>query len=195
MEIEIIKEIKKFVEEECKKPSSKYGFEPFEFHFIPVVKYCRLLAESKNLNDEEKEICILSGWLHDIGSIIYGRENHHITSSEIAESKLRGLGYSENKIERVKSAVYTHRGSQKMIPKFIEGKILQEADSMDSFDNLPGLFKAAFIYENLNQKQACSSILNKLERKFSQLSEEGKKFVEEKFKAIKFILINHLEKE
>ncbi len=30
-----MKEVKNFVEEECKKPTSKYGYEPLVFHFIP----------------------------------------------------------------------------------------------------------------------------------------------------------------
>jgi len=30
--MEIVVSIKKFVEKECKKPSSKYGYEPFIYH-------------------------------------------------------------------------------------------------------------------------------------------------------------------
>jgi hypothetical protein len=41
----IIQEIKSFVESECKKPSSKYGYKPFIAHFIPVVNYAEKLAD------------------------------------------------------------------------------------------------------------------------------------------------------
>ena len=41
----IVEEIKNFVELECKKPTSKYGHEPFLFHFAPVVKYSLKLSD------------------------------------------------------------------------------------------------------------------------------------------------------
>lgn len=41
----IIGKVKKYVEEECKKPTSKYGYEPFHFHFKPVAEYAEQLGE------------------------------------------------------------------------------------------------------------------------------------------------------
>ena len=73
-----------------KKPSRKYGEEPFRFHFIPMVGYAKALAEEMNADIEVVE---LAGWLHDIGSIVYGRENHHLTGAKIAEAKLKELNY------------------------------------------------------------------------------------------------------
>jgi len=67
-----------FVEEECRKPTSKYGYEPFENHFLPVYEYAMILAEEFNAN---KEILGIAAWMHDIGSIIHGRKKHHIKRS------------------------------------------------------------------------------------------------------------------
>ncbi|MCK4919385.1 MAG: hypothetical protein KAS01_03275, partial [Candidatus Pacebacteria bacterium] len=72
----IVEQVRQFVEDECKKPTSKYGSEPYLFHFVPVHKYAKVLAEKLGV---DSEIVELSAWLHDIGSIIDGRENHHIT--------------------------------------------------------------------------------------------------------------------
>ena len=48
--MDFVKEIKNFVESECNKPTSKYGSEPFEFHFVSVVNY------ADKLSDEDKKI-------------------------------------------------------------------------------------------------------------------------------------------
>ena len=70
MENHTVKKIRAFVEYECKKPTSKYGYDPYLYHFVPVVKYSKLLARKFNANAEIVEI---AAWLHDIGSIIYGK--------------------------------------------------------------------------------------------------------------------------
>lgn len=66
----IVKRIKDFVEDECKNPNSKYGYEPFHFHFVPVVDHAEKLA---NELGGDKEIILIAAWLHDIGSIVHGR--------------------------------------------------------------------------------------------------------------------------
>ena len=42
--MDVVQEIKKFVEEECKKPTNKYGYDAFLYHFIPMVKYAEKLS-------------------------------------------------------------------------------------------------------------------------------------------------------
>jgi uncharacterized protein len=184
--MEIIKQIKNFVEEECKKPTSKYGSEPFEFHFLPTVEYAEKLADKLG---GDKEVILISAWLHDIGSIIYGRENHHITSMKIAEMKLKELDYPLEKIELVKKCILNHRGSQENKRETIEEQIVAEADAMNSFDNLSGNFKAAFVYENLTQGEAKNTVREKLKRKYKQLHfKESKEIIKPKFEAILLLL-------
>jgi hypothetical protein len=45
MDKDITMIIKDYVESECKKPTSKYGYEPFPAHFVPMVKYAQILAQ------------------------------------------------------------------------------------------------------------------------------------------------------
>ena len=182
----IIARIKEFVEIECKKPTSKYGYEPFEHHFVPVVRYAEELGDKLKC---DKEILIISAWLHDIGSIMEGRENHHETGAKIAEEKLRKLGYPLSKIELVKKCILNHRGSQERVRETVEEKILVDADALANFDNISGIFKAALVYENKTQEEARKSVLEKLQRKWNQLHfNESKKIIKPKYKSVKLLL-------
>ena len=182
----VIQEIIKFVEEESKKPTSKYGEEPFEFHFKWVAKYSKDLAKEFNADEEIVEI---ASWLHDIGSIVEGRENHHIIGAKIAEEQLKELNYPQEKIERVKDCILNHRGSREDERKTIEEKIVAEADAMSNFDNIPGLFKAAFVYEGLDQKEAQESVRTKLENKWRKLHfQKSKDIIKPKYEAIMLLL-------
>ena len=184
--MDIIEKVRQFVEDECRKPTSKYGFEPYEFHFAPTVKYAKQLAQELGGDEEIVEI---AAWIHDIGSIVHGREDHHITGSEIAENKLREFGYPEEKVQLVKNCVLHHRGSQKMKLETLEEQIVAEADAMSNFDEIPGIFKAAYIYENKTQGEARKSVLKKLENKWSQLKfEQSKEILRPKFEAVKLLL-------
>lgn len=182
----IAQKIKNFVEEEHKKTTSKYGREPFEFHLKPMVEYALGLAE--NLGGD-KEIIEIAAWLHDVGSIRNGRDNHHITGAEIAEKKLNELNYPQDKIEIIKKCILNHRGSQNNIRESIEEQIIAEADAMSAFESLPGLFKAAFVYENKNQGEAKESVREKLQNKWSQLHfEKSRKLIKPKYEAAMLLL-------
>jgi len=182
----IISEIKNFVEDECKKPTSKYGYEPFPFHFAPMAEYAAALADELG---GDKEIIALAAWLHDIGSIVCGREDHHITGAKIAEEKLREFNYPEEKIELIKKCILNHRGSRQNPRASIEEQITAEADVMSAFDNISGIFKAAFMYENLNQGEAKISVRKKFENKWKQLNfEKSKELIRPKYEAAMIIL-------
>jgi len=182
----IIEKVKNYVGSECNKPTSKYGPEPFQHHFVPVVQYAERLADELG---GDKEVILISAWLHDIGSIIYGRKDHHITSAKVAEEKLIELGYPADKIELVKKCILHHRGSQQSSRETIEEKIVAEADVLANFENLSGIFKAAFMYENLNQGDAKISVRNKLENKWKQLHfEKSKEIIRPKYEAVMLLL-------
>jgi uncharacterized protein len=189
MENNIVEKIRKYVESVFSLPEAKYK-ESYENHFVPVVHFVRELSKKLNVDDNEKEIVEIAAWLHDIGSIIHGRENHHITGAEIAEKKLRELNYPEEKIKVVKKCILNHRGSCEDVNNrelLIEG-ILVDADSMSAFENIDGLFQAAFLWENLNQQQARKSVKEKLIRKYNQLSETSKELIKPKYEAAMILL-------
>jgi len=182
----IVQEIKNFVEKECKKPSSKYGYEPFHFHFVPVVKHAKELADELG---GDKEVILIAAWLHDIGSIIYGRNDHHITGAKIAEKKLKELNYPPEKIELVKKCIINHRGSQQNHRESIEEQIVAEADTMSNFDNISGIFKAAFVYEGETQGEAKDSVKRKLKNKWNQLHfKKSKEIIKPIYEAAMLIL-------
>jgi len=184
--MDIIREIKTFVESECKKSSSKYGYEPFPYHFAPVAAYAEKLADELG---GDKEVILIASWLHDIGSIINGRDNHHVTGAKIAEEKLIELKYPAEKIELVKKGILNHRGSQQNNRETIEEQIIAEADAMSNFDNISGIFKAAFVYENKTQGEAKESVRKKLEKKWRHLHfENSKKIIKPKFEAAMLLL-------
>ncbi len=182
----IVKKIRDFVESECKNSTSKYGREPFEFHFIPVAKYAEELA---NELKADKEVVLLAAWLHDIGSIVNGRGEHHITGAKIAEEKLKEFGYPLERIELIKGCILNHRGSRQDSRESLEEKIIAEADAISTFDAIAGLFKAALVYEGKTQDEARKSVRQKLENKWNQLHlENSKRIVRPKFEAAMLLL-------
>ncbi len=184
--MDIINEIKDFVEKECRKPSSRYGYEPFPFHFVPMASYAEKLADELG---GDKEIILIACWLHDIGSIVHGREDHHITGARIAEEKLKEFQYPEERIELVKKCILNHRSSQENGRDSIEEQIVAEADAMSNFDNIAGIFKAAFVYEDKDQGEAKDSARKKLEQKWNRLHfEKSKEMIKSKFEAAMLLL-------
>ena len=184
----IIEDIKRFVEQECKKPSSHYSYEIYFCHFIPMVAHAKNLARSYKLGEVDMGIVELAAWLHDIGSIMCGRKDHHITGTKIAEKKLRELGYSNEKIQKVKECIYCHRGSQDIVRKSKEAQIIADADTISAFDNLSGLFKAAIFDEGLNQVQAKASVKQKLLNSWEKLSVNAKDIIRTKYEAAMILL-------
>ncbi len=184
--MDIVEKVREFVEKECKKPSSKYGYEPYIFHFVPMVNHAEKLVNELGGN---KEIVLIAAWLHDIGSIIYGRKDHEITSARIAEEKLRELNYPEEKIALVKRCILNHRGSQENSRENMEEQIIAEADVLTNFENVAGIFKAAFVYEGKTQGEAKESVRRKLKNKWNQLHfEKSKEIVRPKFEAAMLLL-------
>jgi len=182
-----IEQVREFVEEESKKDTAKYGYEPYQFHLIPVRNIALKLAEKLGADVEIVEI---AAWLHDIGSIINGRRDHHITGARIAEEKLRDLGYSTEKIEKVKACILNHRGSIRNGGlRNLEEKIISDADTLSNFDNLSGIFRAAFTYEGLTQGEARISVKEKLKRKWNKLYlQESKELIRPKYEAAMLLL-------
>lgn len=186
MNEELIDEVRDFMEKECRKPGSNYGHEPYEYHFKPTVKYAQELSEKMNA---DKEVVTLAAWLHDVGSIRHGRKNHHETGAEIAENKLRELGYPEEKIEHVAECIRNHRGSVDNERETLEEKIVAEADAMSCFDDIPGLFEVAFRFEDLDREGAKKSIKNKMKRKWSKLHfQESRDIIKPKYEAAMTLL-------
>jgi len=175
----ITEEIREFVKSKCE--NHPLGIEIYKNHFIPVVDYAKKLAREKNVDSELIEI---AAWLHDIGSIMYGRENHHIIGAKIAERKLIELGYSENKIELIKKCILNHRGSVKNGRASPEEQIIAEADCLTFFDNLEGYILWVIDGDGIkNQRKIRESVKQKSLNKWNQLSPAAKELIKLKYEA------------
>lgn len=129
--------------------------------------------------------------MHDIGSIIEGRENHYVTGSEIARKKLVELDYPKEKIRLVEDCIMHHRGSRNDERTTLEEKIVAEAGIVSNFDNIIGIVKTALVYENKTEKEAKQEVLDKLERKWKQLHfEESRKLIKPRLEAIRLLFNN-----
>lgn len=184
--MKIIDEIKKFVEAETNKASSKYGQTPFKRHFIPMVALAKKLAKKYQADVEIVEI---AAWFHDVGSVRYGRANHHLTGAKIAEKKLTKLNYPKEKIAIIKKCILNHRGSIKNKRNSLEEQIIAEADALSNLEDVIGPLEAALVYEKLDPEQAKLSVRKKLQNKWKQLKfTESKKIAGPKYKAAMLLL-------
>ena len=104
-------------------------------HVIRVYNLCMLIAEYEE--DVDLEILIPAVWLHDIARVLESNDkngdiDHAILGSEIGEEILRNLLYEEEKIQRIKHCISTHRFRTGFVPNTIEAKILFDADKLDA---------------------------------------------------------------
>jgi uncharacterized protein len=182
----IIEKVKQFVEAECKKPTSQYGYDPYIYHFVPMVGYAKKLAKELGA---DTEIVIIAAWLHDIGAIMVERKDHHLTGAKIARQKLEKFGYPKEKINKVINCILHHRGSVPRKRNSIEEQILVEADALSAFDDITNLFNCAFVWEHLSRPEAKKSVQTKLKNKWEQLKfKESKKLIRPKYEAAMLLL-------
>jgi len=69
-----------------------------------VVSKINEIIKNENITDEEKEIVLLSGWLHDIGYTV-GKTKHEDNSIVIAKDFLTKEGYDEYKIQQILACI------------------------------------------------------------------------------------------
>src|ERR687885_1588123 len=103
-------------------------------HILRVYKNAE--AISKQEESVDLDVVLAAALLHD--SIVYPKGssktmNSADDSAEIAKKiLLEYKNYPREKIERVADAIRTHSYSKKLVPRSLEGKILQDADRLDA---------------------------------------------------------------
>ena len=95
-------------------------------HTQRVVKSTKELIDAHGLTGEEYEILVLTAWLHDTG-YTKGTENHEESSCSIASEFLKGEGYPEEKIKKVKDCIMATKRFYE--PQNLHEKIIRDADS------------------------------------------------------------------
>jgi putative nucleotidyltransferase with HDIG domain len=182
---EIVKNVEKIVERECKKPKNIFGYAFWKHHILSVVKYAKLLAKRLKA---DKEIVELAALLHDIGVVQGDKANHHLSGAKEAEKILKKFNYPQGKIEKIKHCIFAHRGSKSIKRKTIEAECIASADALAHFEEIPQLFESAFIRFKLNPEEGKQWLLAKLERDWKKLIPEAKAMVKARYQAIKQIL-------
>ena len=184
----MIQEIKELVEEACKKKTNYFGYRMWKEHILPVVKFSKILADKLNA---DKEIVEIAALLHDYSSVLNKDfyPKHHIHSAELAENILKKYDYSEEKIEKVKQCIISHRASKNIPKETIEAQIVADADALAHFNDLGSMLYLAFVIHKMSNDEGTNWVLDKLERDWNRLSLlESKKIIEEKCKSIKTAL-------
>lgn len=180
MRDDIIDYLKKEITRRAENKNNKFGIGVL-YHIEAVAKNAEILADKFNA---DKEVCIIAAWLHDIASItdydLY--EEHHIHGAKIADEILKQFKYDENKTEIVKNCILNHRGSvdNKRLSK--EEQLIADADAISHFDSIPSLLYLAYKEKKMSIEDGAKFVKSKLERSYNKLSDESKRFYEEKFK-------------
>lgn len=176
--------VAKIVEAACKKPTNYAGSSAWTYHFLPAVKYAKLMARATGADAEIVELAAL---LHDYASVKSNKlhKDHHIHGARLAEKILKKLGYPQDKTARVQYCILTHRGSVLAKKLTKEARCLADADSMAHFDCIASLLYHAFNSRRYQMtiNQAEIWLREKLNRSYKKLSPMAKKIIKDKYKA------------
>lgn len=185
--MEIIKAIEKEVEEKCKSENNIFGYGIWTHHILSVVKYSKLLAEKIGADMEVAEIAAL---LHDYAGIKDKtlQEQHHIHGAIEAERILKELNYCEDKIEKVKDCIISHRGSVKIEKTSKEAICVADADAMAHIDQIPSLLYLAYCNHKMSIDDGKEWVRDKIERSWNKLSYEAKEIIKEKYESAQRVL-------
>jgi len=183
----IVSKIKQIIIRNSKKRGNIYGENGLK-HIFDVAKYAKILARKRRADVEVTEIAAL---LHDYASLLDKKyvEEHEIHSSRLAQEILSRFKYPQGKINKIKDAIYCHRGSKNREKKTLEAKCLADADAMAHFSNIPSLFYLAFIpYKAKTSEEARVFVKGKLERSWGKLSSDAQRIIKKQYDAAKLIL-------
>lgn len=179
MRNDIIHFLKDEIKTRAENKNNKFGIGAL-YHIESVVNNAELLADKFNA---DKEICIISAWLHDIASItdynLY--EEHHIHGAKIAEEILKKFNYENDKIEAIKKCILNHRGSIDNKRLSIEEQIIADADAISHFDNIPSLLYLVYIKKQMSIEEGKNFVKSKLQRSYNKLSDDSKEIYRKKF--------------
>ena len=142
-----LQKIKEIVKEKMRGISPSHDFS----HVIRVYNLCLTIAkEEKNV---DLEVLKISALLHDIARRKEdldktGKIDHAKLSAKMAEKILKDLGYSKEKIEKIKHCIEAHRFKGRLKLKTIEAKILFDADKLDVCGAIGIARSACWVGEN-----------------------------------------------
>jgi len=131
-------------------------------HVFRVYNLSLLIAKYEK--DVDLEILIPSALLHDIARVEESRDktgeiDHAVLGSEMAEDILRNLEYEDEKIEKIKHCIRSHRFRTGNEPNTIEAKILFDSDKLDII-GASGIARTFMLAGQYGQRLIASESLN-----------------------------------
>ena len=144
----LFNKVKKVVEKELS--SSAHDLD----HTFRVLQNAKLIArEMKNV---DMEVLELSALLHDIARMKEdedktGSIDHALLGAEMAANILESFNCPEQKIEIIVDSIRSHRFRAGRKPKYIEGRILFDADKLDAIGAI-GIARAYMIAGQMGEK-------------------------------------------
>lgn len=187
MNEELIRKLEIIVENTCKKKANIYGYDAWTYHVKPVIKLAKKLGEKM---EADVEIVTIAAVLHDYASVLDKNlyKEHHIHGARLAGEILESFNYDKEKIEQVKKCIISHRGSMNIERLSKEEICLASADAMAHIDQIPSLFSLAYLTHELDISEGSKFIINKLNRSYNKLCDEGKELIKEKYEAAQILL-------
>ena len=101
-------------------------------HVMRVYKNAKLIGRREGTN---MEILLPAVLLHDLVVYTKGSAKSSKSSDEsadLAENILQSYGYPQDQINQICYCIRAHSYSKRLVPASLEGKILQDADSLDA---------------------------------------------------------------
>src|SRR5690348_8099618 len=71
-----------------------------------IVANCKMLAVDQE--DADQEALVMAAYLHDISTGVYGKEEHHRRSAEMAAAFLQEWGVPPERVATVQAAIMVH---------------------------------------------------------------------------------------
>jgi putative nucleotidyltransferase with HDIG domain len=170
--VKILQGVEDVVRESCLN-SSFYSATSWT-HSKNVAEISRKLA-LKNRGDQL--VAQTAGLLHDIGSVRYGREDHHWTGARDAVVILKSFGFTPVFIAKVAHCIYTHRSSVRIKCKSAEALWVMAADAMDHFIRADEMIAVTKRDLSLSEPEARTYLLEKFARDWEKIPEEIKPLV------------------
>lgn len=185
---EMIEYISKIVEDACKNNSNIFGYGIWSHHIVYVVNYAKKLAEKLDADIEVVEIAAL---LHDYAGIKDSSlaKEHHIHGALEADRILTELGYPQDKIQKVKDCILSHRGSVLLERLTPEAECVASADAMTHVYQVPSLLHLAYVNHGMGIDEGKLWVLSKIERSMKKLCPEAREMIEDHYLKVKAVLI------
>jgi HD superfamily phosphodiesterase len=139
-----------------------------------IVANCKMLAVDQEGVDQEA--LVMAAYMHDISTGVYGKEEHHRRSGEMAAAFLQEWGVPAERVACVQAAIMVHSFAapaeeRDLVP--IEGQILYDADKISRLGGLAvvtSLIELGAKYPDRTfTNEALSAILHHIEERYVDL--------------------------